>query len=82
MEFLDGAKTFLGGLVLIGGGIAGMVFGVIDPVTGVGFVGSGLSVWGIGHKLEKLTQAQKDVNFNKHVDVATDKEVKITINPK
>lgn len=70
LEFLDGAKTFLSGAVLIGAGVAGMVFGVVDPSTGIMLVGNGLGVWGLGHKLEKLTTAVKEKEIVIHVPKA------------
>lgn len=63
LNFLDGTKTFIGGLVLVGGGVAGTVFGVVDPVTGITLVGNGFAVWGIGGKLEKLVQTEKPIDL-------------------
>lgn len=60
LDFLDGAKTFIGGLVLVGGGAAGMVFGVVDPATGAMLIGNGFAVWGIGGKAEKLIKAMNE----------------------
>lgn len=54
LDFGKGFKTFAGGLVLIGGGAAGMVFGVIDPGTGVMLIGNGLGLWGIGGKAQNI----------------------------
>lgn len=71
LNVLDGAKTFLGGLILIGGGIVGMVFGVVPVDAGVAAVGAGLSVWGLGQKLEKLTAATKSNAFS---DLKLEKE--------
>jgi len=69
LNFFDGAKTFLGGLVLVGGGIAGVAFGLIDPMTGITLAGTGLSVWGLGGKANKIVKA---INAGKvpviHVD--------------
>ena len=62
-DFLRGFKTVIGGSVLVGGGIAGMVFGVIDPVTGAMMVGNGFAVWGIGAKLERLIESQKPIDL-------------------
>jgi len=66
LNFLDGAKTFIGGLVLVGGGIAGMVFGVIDPATGAMLIGNGFGLWGIGGKAEKLLKEMqnKEIKFD------------------
>ena len=63
LEFLDGAKTFIGGAILVGGGGAGMAFGIIAPVTGVQMVGAGFAIWGIGHKIEKLMKTDKPVDL-------------------
>jgi len=63
LEFLDGAKTLIGGAVLVGGGAAGMALGVVDPVTGITLVGNGFAVWGIGGKIEKLIKAEKPVDL-------------------
>lgn len=60
LNFFSGAKTFLAGLGLIGAGVAGMAFGVIDPGTGSMLVGNGFAVWGIGHKLERMITATKE----------------------
>lgn len=62
LDFLDGSKTFLGGLILIGGAAAGMAFGIVDPMTGITLVGQGLAVWGIGHKIEKLMKSEKPID--------------------
>jgi hypothetical protein len=62
-EFLRGMKTIIGGAVLVGGGAAGMVFGVVDPYTGIMLIGNGFAVWGIGAKLERLIIAQKPVDL-------------------
>jgi len=63
LDFLDGAKTFIAGAVLVGGGAAGMAFGIIDPVSGITLVGNGFAVWGIGAKLEKLVRQQKPIDL-------------------
>ena len=63
LNFMNGMKTFIGGLVLIGGGAAGMYFGVVDPMTGVTMIGSGFTAWGIGSKLDKVVQASKQPTF-------------------
>lgn len=63
LDFLSGAKTFIGGAVLVGGGTAGMLFGVIGPGTAVMLIGNGFAVWGVGGKLEKLIATQKPVNL-------------------
>lgn len=60
LNFFSGAKTFLAGLGLVGAGVAGMAFGVIDPGTGAMLVGNGFAVWGIGHKLERMVTATKE----------------------
>ncbi len=60
LNFMSGAKTFLGGLVLVAGGIAGMVFGVVDPGTGAMLIGNGVGLWGIGGKMQKMVDAAKD----------------------
>lgn len=57
LDFLDGMKTFIGGLILVAGGAAGMGFGLIDPATGVTLIGNGFAVWGIGGKVEKLAKS-------------------------
>jgi hypothetical protein len=57
LDFLSGMKTFIGGLVLVGGGAAGMAFGVVDPATAVLLIGNGFGVWGIGNKIERMAQA-------------------------
>lgn len=62
-EFLTGMKTFIGGAIFVGGGAAGMAFGVVDPLTGIQMIGAGFAVWGIGAKLERLIQAQKPVDL-------------------
>lgn len=63
LDFLDGAKTFIGGAVLVGGGAAGMAFGLVDPVTGITLIGNGFAVWGIGRKLEKLIESKKPIDL-------------------
>lgn len=63
LEFWSGAKTFIGGAILVGGGGAGMAFGVIDPLTGIQMIGAGFAVWGIGHKIEKLMKSEKPVEL-------------------
>lgn len=56
LDFLSGGKTFLGGLVLIGGGVA-LIALLGQTELGITLIGNGISVWGIGHKIEKLTEA-------------------------
>jgi hypothetical protein len=63
LDFLSGAKTFIGGAVLVGGGLAGMLLGVVDPVSGITLIGNGFAVWGIGGKLERLVQSDKPVDL-------------------
>ena len=73
-DWLDGFKTVIGGSILVGGGIAGMVFGVIDPVTGAMMVGNGFAVWGIGQKLEKIIRQQKPVDLKGKIKDETDSQ--------
>lgn len=61
LDFLTGAKTFIGGVVLVGGGVAGMAFGLIDPITGVQMVGAGFGLWGIGSKLDRMLAKPVDL---------------------
>ena len=61
LDFWNGSKTFIGGAILVGGGVAGILLGFIDPVTGVTMVGNGFGIWGIGSKIERLTA--KPVNL-------------------
>lgn len=55
LGFAKGFKTFAGGAVLIGGGAAGMFFGVVDAGTAIGLIGTGLSVWGLGGKAQDIS---------------------------
>ena len=64
LGFLDGLKSFIGGAVLVGGGVAGMVFGVIDPGTAAMLIGNGFGVWGIAGKIEKVGKTMKEGNNN------------------
>ena len=57
LNFAKGFKTFIGGAVLVAGGAAGIAFGLIDPMTGVGMIGTGFSVWGLGGKAQDLTSS-------------------------
>jgi len=64
LNFFNGFKTFIGGLILVGGGVAGMAFGVVDPATGAMLVGNGFGLWGIGGKIEKAAQTLAEGQVN------------------
>ena len=81
LNFLNGMKTFVGGAILIGGGAAGMYFGVVDPVTGVTMIGSGFTAWGIGSKLEKIVQSSKQPTFGTPGTVPIEKEPTFNAKP-
>ncbi len=68
----QGKKTIVGGCLVMAAGVAGIWYGKLDPVTGVGVVGAGLSIAGFSAKanrhqaelltaLEGVSQAGADV---------------------
>jgi hypothetical protein len=73
LNFAKGFKTFIGGAVLVAGGAAGIAFGFVDPMTGVGMIGTGFSVWGIGGKAQDIAQ-----QVERWAD-AKEKEIKINV---
>jgi hypothetical protein len=59
----QGKKTIVGGCLVIAAGVAGVAYGKVDPVTGLGVVGFGLSIAGFSakanrHQAELLTALQ------------------------
>lgn len=56
---MTGWKTLSAGIGAIAYGIGGVVAGLHDANTAVSYVLSGLVALGIGHKLDKQTQALK-----------------------
>ena len=53
----QGKKTMFGGSLVVAAGVAGVWLGKLDPVTGVGVVGAGLSIAGFAAK-ENRHQAE------------------------
>jgi len=56
---MSGWKTWLGVIVTIVGTMYGMYNGTIDVATGIQAIGASVGVIGIGHKLDKNTDAVK-----------------------
>jgi hypothetical protein len=59
----QGKKTILGGCLVMAAGVAGVWFGKLDPVSGLGVVGVGMSIAGFSakanrHQAELLTALQ------------------------
>ena len=59
----QGKKTILGGGLVIVAGVAGVWFGKLDPISGLGVVGVGMSIAGFSakanrHQAELLTALQ------------------------
>lgn len=69
LNFAKGLKTFIGGAVLVGGGAAGLAFGLVDPMTGVMMIGSGFSVWGIGGKAQDISKQIEDWAASKEKEI-------------
>jgi len=59
---MEGWKTWLGGLAAVGVGVAGVIWGFFENQFAIslvmgGFAAMGISVIGLGHKLDKNTKA-------------------------
>lgn len=59
----QGKKTILGGCLVMAAAVVGVWFGKLDPVTGLGVLGAGLSISGFSakanrHQAELLTALQ------------------------
>lgn len=53
VNWFQGKKTILGGGLVMAAGVAGVWFGKVDPATGLGVVGAGLSIAGMGAKANR-----------------------------
>ena len=51
---MTGWKTWLGGLIAIGVGVWLIIRGQLE--VGLGFISGGISVLGVGHKIEKAVR--------------------------
>jgi hypothetical protein len=49
----QGKKTILGGGLVMAAGVAGVWLGKLDPVTGLGVLGAGLSIAGFSAKANR-----------------------------
>jgi hypothetical protein len=56
---MNGWKTLTGGGLLIAWGVAGMVLGAHGPDKAIQYAAEGLGIIGLGHKLDKQTEALK-----------------------
>jgi hypothetical protein len=53
VNWFEGKKTILGGGLVMAAGVAGVALGKVDPTTGLGVVGFGLSIAGMGAKANR-----------------------------
>jgi len=53
----QGKKTIVGGVLVAAAGVAGVATGKLDPVTGLGVVGAGVSIAGYAAKLNRYQSA-------------------------
>jgi hypothetical protein len=59
--FADGWKTYVAGGLLIAWGVGGLLMGKHTQDQAMEYVGEGLAVIGIGHKLDKIRHAPSGI---------------------